>query len=98
MSFWKNLINIFNLFPSSKNYNQLSNELDQNMQKLYDDMGWGKYNNPLASTYILGPDMKLVSLEEDMKDNICSESVDIDGTNITITANKDLINQIFKQS
>lgn len=93
MSFWKNLINIFNLFPSSKNYNQLSNELDQNMQKLYDDMGWGNYTNPLAHTYVLGPDDKLVSLEDD----ILSETVDIDDNKITITSTKHFLNEILKK-
>lgn len=52
------------------------------------------HNNPLAHTYILGPDMKLISLEDDMKNNIFSETIDIDGDQVTLTTTQDLIDQI----
>ena len=43
-SFWKSFVSIFNLFPSPKTYYEQKNELDKQMQDLYDRMGWGKYN------------------------------------------------------
>lgn len=49
MSFWENFCNIFNLFPQKKTYQQLSDELDERMQKLYSDNGWGEYANPLKT-------------------------------------------------
>lgn len=49
MSFWESFCNIFNLFPERKTYQQLSDELDERMQKLYEDNGWGEYVNPLKT-------------------------------------------------
>ena len=34
------------MFPP-KSYQELSDDLDNKMQDLYDRNGWGKYNNPL---------------------------------------------------
>jgi hypothetical protein len=34
------------MFPP-KTYQELSDDLDNKMQELYDRCGWGKYNNPL---------------------------------------------------
>lgn len=54
MSFWESFCNIFNLFPERKTYQQLSDELDERMQKLYSDNGWGKYANtcmPMTPIY-----------------------------------------------
>lgn len=48
-SFWKSFVSIFNLFPGSKTYCEQKDELDNQMQDLYDRMGWGKYNNPCAA-------------------------------------------------
>lgn len=48
-SFWKSFVSIFNLFPGSKTYDEQKNELDKQMQDLYDRMGWGKYNYPTTA-------------------------------------------------
>lgn len=51
MSFWKGFFSIFNLFSSSnKSYDDISKELDNKMQDLYDRMGWGVYKNPLSTS------------------------------------------------
>lgn len=43
MSFLKGFFSIFNLFPQQKSYQELTNELNNKMQNLYDKMGWGEY-------------------------------------------------------
>jgi hypothetical protein len=50
-NFWKGFFNIFNLFPSSKSYDEISEELDNKMQDLYDKMGWGTYKSPLNNSW-----------------------------------------------
>lgn len=46
MSFLKGFTNLFDwMFP--KTYQEMSDDLDNQMQELYDRNGWGKYNNPL---------------------------------------------------
>lgn len=49
-SFWKSFASIFNLFPSTKIYAEQNEELDNQMQDLYDRMGWGKYNFPIGAS------------------------------------------------
>lgn len=49
----KSFFNIFSLFPSSKNYDELTLELNNSMQDLYDKMGWGQYIDPLSNFTIV---------------------------------------------
>lgn len=44
MSFWKGFFSVFNLFPSSKSYDEIKEEVDSKIQNLHDKMGW-KPNN-----------------------------------------------------
>lgn len=45
--FLERVFSIFNLFSSSnKSYDDISKELDNKMQDLYDRMGWGQYKKP----------------------------------------------------
>lgn len=47
MSFYKGFLSLFDwMFP--KTLEEQFEDLDNSMQKLYDKMGWGKYNNPCA--------------------------------------------------
>jgi hypothetical protein len=46
-SFLKGFMSLFDWVFPSKNYEESSEELDDQMQELYDKMGWGKYENPL---------------------------------------------------
>ena len=92
-SFLKGFLSIFDwIFP--KTLEQSMEDLDNRMQDLYDRMGWGSYSNPLKNTYILRPDMEIVSLEEDMKNSIFSETVDIEGNTITITTSKRTLEEL----
>jgi len=46
MSFFKGFLSLFDwMFPQT--YQELSDDLDEQMQELYDRNGWGQYNNPL---------------------------------------------------
>lgn len=46
MSFLKGFTSLFDwMFP--KTYQEMSDDLDNQMQELYNRNGWGKYNNPL---------------------------------------------------
>jgi hypothetical protein len=47
MSFLKGFFSLFDWMFPSKSYQELSDDLDNRMQELYDRNGWGKYNNPL---------------------------------------------------
>lgn len=48
MSFMKGFFSLFDwMFP--KTLDESLNGLDDQMQDLYDKMGWGKYNNPCAA-------------------------------------------------
>jgi len=50
MSFIKGFFSLFDwMFP--KTYQEMSDDLDASMQELYDKNGWGKYNNPINSSY-----------------------------------------------
>ena len=46
-SFIRGFFSIFNVFPSSK--------LDDSMQDLYNEMGWGTYKNPLTCNGSMTP-------------------------------------------
>lgn len=46
-NFLRGIASIFNLWPTPKNYDELVEEVNQDMQNLYDKHGWGKYYNPL---------------------------------------------------
>ena len=46
INYIKSFLNIFSLFPSSKNYDELTLDLNHSMQDFYDRMGWGKYSYP----------------------------------------------------
>lgn len=76
MSFIKGFMSLFDWFPESKSYKELSDNLDNDMQKLYDQMGWGKYNNPLKQTLILDKNGQLTTLAKDMEKNISKQSID----------------------
>lgn len=45
MSFWKGFFSVFNLFPSSKSYDDIREEVDELLQ--HD--GWGEYSNATRS-------------------------------------------------
>jgi len=46
MSFLKGFTSLFDwMFPQT--YQEMSDDLDEQMQELYDRNGWGQYNNPL---------------------------------------------------
>lgn len=50
MSFIKGFTSLFDwMFPQT--YQEMSDDLDDKMQDLYDRNGWGKYNNPLKYAY-----------------------------------------------
>lgn len=52
MSLLEGFSSLFNWIFPSKTYQELSDDLDNKMQDLYDKHGWGKYNNPLKYPYI----------------------------------------------
>lgn len=70
MSFIKGFMSLFDWFSAPKNYDELSENLDNDMQSLYNKMGWGKYNNPLKETVIMGANGQLTTLDQDAKDSI----------------------------
>ena len=47
MSLLKGFTSLFDWMFPPKTYQELSDDLDNKMQELYDRCGWGKYNNPL---------------------------------------------------
>jgi len=51
MSFLKGFLSLFDWMFPSKSYQELSDDIDAQMQDLYDRNGWGKYNNPLKYPY-----------------------------------------------
>ncbi len=51
MSFLKGFLSLFDWMFPSKTYQEISDEVDEKMTNLYNDMGWGKYNNPLKYPY-----------------------------------------------
>lgn len=70
MSFIKGFMSLFDWFSAPKSYDEFSQDLDNDMQKLYDKMGWGKYSNPLRETVIMGANGQLTTLDQDAKDSI----------------------------
>jgi hypothetical protein len=48
MSLLNGFLSLFDWMFPSKNYQELSEELDEKMQDLYDKNRWGKYTNPLT--------------------------------------------------
>jgi hypothetical protein len=50
MSFLKGFLSLFDWMFPPKSYQELSDDLDNRMQDIYDRNGWGKYNNPLTRT------------------------------------------------
>jgi len=48
MSLLKGFSSLFDWMFPPKSYQELSDDLDNRMQDLYDRNGWGKYNNPLS--------------------------------------------------
>jgi hypothetical protein len=50
MSLLKGFISLFDWMFPPKTYQELSDDLDEKMQELYDSCGWGTYNNPLNHT------------------------------------------------
>lgn len=93
-SFFKGFFSLFD-WMSPKTLDESLDDLDNSMKDLYDRMGWGSYSNPLKTTFILGPGMKIISLEEDMK-NIISETVDVDGNKVSITTSKELLDELYR--
>ena len=51
MSFLKGFLSLFDWMFPPKTYQELSDDLDNEMRELYNKMGWGKYNNPLQYPY-----------------------------------------------
>jgi hypothetical protein len=51
MSFLKGFFGLFDWMFPPKTYQELSDELDESMQELYNTNRWGKYNNPLKYPY-----------------------------------------------
>lgn len=51
MSFLKGFLSLFDWMFPPKSYQELSDDLDEQMQDLYDRNGWGGYNNPLKYPY-----------------------------------------------
>jgi len=47
MSLLSGFLSLFDWMFPPKTYQELSDDLDNEMQLLYEKMGWGKYNNPL---------------------------------------------------
>ena len=47
-NFWKGFSNLFDWMIPRTTKEQLD-DLDNSMQDLYDRMGWGKYNSPIAA-------------------------------------------------
>lgn len=78
MSFLKGFMSLFDWFSASKSYDELSENLDNDMQKLYDKMGWGKYNNPCSAYNTAGDLTRSISSDEwnsMVKDNKTVEEV-----------------------
>jgi len=71
MSFLKGFISLFDWMFPPKNYQELSDELDNKMQNLYDKMNWGKYNNPIkgknADNKLLNDPKNQQAIEELLK-------------------------------
>jgi len=84
MSFWESFISIFNLFPSSKTYDETTENLDRKMQDLYDRMGWGKYNYP-TTAYNAAADINRV-LEAER--NLMNEIYEYNTRQVTTTTKK----------
>lgn len=51
MSLLKGFTSLFDWMFPPKTYQELSDDLDNKMQELYDEHGWGKYTNPLKYPY-----------------------------------------------
>jgi len=51
MSFIKGFTSLFDWMFPSKTYQELTEELDEKMQDLYDKNGWGQYQNLLKYPY-----------------------------------------------
>lgn len=92
-NFLKGFFSLFD-WMSPKTLDESLDDLDNSMKDLYDRMGWGSYSNPLKNTYILGPNMEIVSLEKDMENSIFSETVYVDGNKVSVTTSKDLLDQL----
>ena len=69
-SFWKSFVSIFNLFPGSKTYCEQKNELDKQMQDLYDRMGWGKYNYPTTAYNAAADINRVLEAEQSLMNEI----------------------------
>jgi hypothetical protein len=50
-SFLKGFTSLFDWMFPANTYQELSNDLDDRMQELYDRHNFGKYNNPLKYPY-----------------------------------------------
>jgi hypothetical protein len=49
MSILKGFVSFFDWMFPPKDYQEMSDDLDQRMQELYDKMGWGEYVNPIKN-------------------------------------------------
>jgi hypothetical protein len=95
-NFLKGFFSIFNLFPSSKSYDEITKELDNKMQDLYDRMGWGKYNNPCSAHNTAGDLTRSISSDEwnnMVKDNKSAEEV---YGNVRIVTSSQFLDEMIK--
>jgi hypothetical protein len=87
MSFLKGFTSLFDwMFPQT--YQEMSDNLDEKMQDLYDQSGWGQYQNPLKysfpinnCSYISATDINRITMAEQY--------------NQTIYASKETLNQLL---
>ena len=68
MSFLKGFTSLFDWMFPPKTYQELSDDLDDKMQELYNRCGWGKYNNPLQG-YQNAVDINRALHSKELKDN-----------------------------
>ena len=107
MSFLKGFLSLFDWMFPPKTYQELSDDLDNKMQDLYNEMGWGKYNNPLNG-YQNAVDCNRVlqaknefaneiEVYKNMKNSVSTNaSIKTLDNNITITTSKEFLDEMLR--
>lgn len=81
MSFLRGFTSLFDWMFPSKTYQELTEELDEKMQDLYDKNGWGQYQNPLKyapfpvnnCSYISATDINRITTAEQYDQTIYAD-------------------------
>ncbi len=88
MSFLKGFLSLFDWMFPPKTYQELTEELDGQMQDLYTKMNWGQYQNPLKYSY----SSSVFNTASDITST--TETMSSDQWN-TIYASKETLNQLL---